>query len=111
MGVSRGNHSKTQGCGTAELCPGVESKVMQVTWAERAHREGVPGSDGSPTSVPSSAIQLSAPCWREPLQSTATKEDAWIAVWQGVMESKSQTSDCFPVALFCLSRKACTALQ
>lgn len=76
MGVSRGNYSKTEGCGTVELCSDVESKVMQVTWAERVHREGIPKSDGSPTNVPFLAIQLSAPCWREPLQSAATKEDA-----------------------------------
>lgn len=108
MGVSRGNYSKTQGCGTVELCSDVESKVMQVTWAERVHREGIPKSDGSPTNVPFLAIQLSAPCWREPPQSAATKEDA---VRQGVPESKSQSFDYLTVALFYLSRMARTALQ
>lgn len=71
-GVSRGNHSKTQGCGTVESHPDMEPKVMQVLWAERAGKEAL-GVTGSPRVSPP---QLAAPRWREPQQSTANKEDA-----------------------------------
>lgn len=50
----------------------MKPKVTQVTLAERAHKEGVPGSDRSPTGV-SSAVWVSASCWREALQSAARK--------------------------------------
>lgn len=51
----------------------MKPKVTQVTLAERAHEEGVPGSDRSPTGVSSSAVWVSASCWREALQSAARK--------------------------------------
>lgn len=56
MGISRGNCSKIQGLETVELCLDMKPKVTQVTLAERAHEEGVPGSDRSPTGVSSSAV-------------------------------------------------------
>lgn len=107
-GASRGNHSKPQRCGTVELCPDMEPKVMQVLWAEKVRREGGPGSDREPTSVPSSSLQHLAGENLSRAQQTRKMHHPWIA---GVMESKSQCFICLSVALFHLSRRVQTALQ
>jgi len=70
---------------------------MQITWAEKACRERVLESGWSPTSVPSSAVQVSALSWREPQQSAATKEDA------SPMDCSAAGSPGKPKSIFLLS--------
>lgn len=82
-----------------------------MTLAERAYEEGVPERGRSPTGMSSSAIQLSASCWRELQRSAATKTDALLGSCSVAGSPEKQSFDCLPVVLFQSSRKARAALQ
>lgn len=111
MGMSRGNNIEIQGWEKMELRPDMKFRGTLVALAERANEEGVPERDRSPTSISSSATQLSASCWRELQRSAATKTGALLGSCSVAGSPEKQSFDCLPMVSFQSSRKARAALQ